>query len=75
VTIKLKRFGRSVKTTKIYHGIGIDSKLKGKWKISGDTLSLQFRQSEEKYLIDQSIEERIFFKSLTSGSFVYGRKE
>lgn len=74
-TIELKRFGRAVIQTKGCTGMGIDSELKGKWKLKGDTLSLRFKHLEEMYLIDQSIEDRIFFKSFTSGRFVYGRKE
>jgi len=74
-TIKLKRFGKAVKTTKGYHGMILDSEFKGKWKLAGDTLSLRFRHPEEIYLIDQSIEDRIFFKSLTSGRLIYRRKE
>lgn len=74
-TIKLKRFGKAVKMTKGYHGMVLDSEIKGKWKLNGDTLGFQFRHLEEMYLIDQSIEDRIFLKSLTSGGVIYRRKE
>ena len=74
-TLKLKRFGRAVETTKGFHGTVLDSKFKGKWKLNGDTLSLQFGDLVQKYLIDQSIEERIFINSLSSNLIIYRRKE
>lgn len=73
-TIKLKRFGRAIKETKSYHGVGFDSKYRARWKLDSDTLKLQFKKSEEKYFIDQSIEYRLFLNSAV-GNTIYGRKE
>ena len=75
-TLNLKRFGRAVETTKGFHGMVLDSKIKGKWKHNGDTLTLrvQFGDLVQLYLIDQSIEERIFLKSMNSNKIIYGRE-
>lgn len=74
-TLKLRRCGKAVKTTKGFHGRILDSKFKGNWKINRDTLCVQFNQFEELYHIDQSVEDRIFLISLTSNKVIYGRKD
>ena len=74
-TLNLKRFGRAVETTKGFHGMVLDSKTKGKWKLNGDTLILQFENLVQMYLIDQSIQERMFLNSLSSNMVIYGRTD
>lgn len=74
-TLKLKKFGRAVETTQGFHGNVLDSKFKGKWKLNGDTLNLQFGNKVEIYFIDQSIQYRIFLNSLNSSQLIYRRKE
>ena len=73
-TLNLKRIGRAVETTKGFHGMVLDSKFKGKWKLNGDTLRVQFGDLVQLYLMDQSIEERIFLKSMNSNKIIYGRE-
>ena len=73
-TLNLKRFGRAVEATKGFHGVVLDSKFKGKWKLNGDTLRVQLGDLVQLYLIDQTIEERIFLKSMNSNKIIYGRE-
>lgn len=72
-TLNLRRCGRAVLTTQGFHGMAFDSKYKGRWTIHGDTLCISFKRNEEVYLIDRSIEERIFLNSITSNGIIYGR--
>jgi hypothetical protein len=72
--LKLKRFGRAVETTRGFNGMFIDSKFKGKWKMNGDTLRVQLGNLTQIYLIDQSIEERLFLNLMHSNNVIYGRE-
>ena len=74
-TLNLKRFGRAVETTEAFHGRDLDFKIKGKWKLNGDTLSVQLGNQVQMYFIDQSIEKRIFLKSMNSNKVIYWRED
>lgn len=73
-TLKLKRLGRSTEITKAYHGMNIDSKFKGKWHIEVDTLIINYKGYEERYLIDRSIDEKLFLNSMAKDRIIYSKK-
>ena len=64
-TIKLRRFGRVIQTTEAYHGMGLNSKYRGVWKMENDTLTISLPTYEEKYLVVSS-KLGVSLKSLTS---------
>lgn len=75
VQLNLKRFGKAVERTTGYQGVVAVSKFQGKWDLSGDTLRVQFGDVNQFYLVDQSIEERLFLKSMLTDTFVYGKAD
>lgn len=74
-TLHLKRFGRMVEITKAYHGLGMDSKDRGIWKLEKDTLSIRMGASVTQYLVIADT-TGVSLKSLTSNIILFmSRKE
>lgn len=62
-TLRLIRFGRAVETNEAYHGMGLDSKHVGSWKLANDTLTIIFPNGPQTYRVVHN-NERVLLKAL-----------
>jgi hypothetical protein len=73
--IMLKRFGSVRKTYNNYYVGGLDSDHKGRWKMDGDTLTIQLQKVAEQYLVEQLDDGGIILKSLSEDNAMFGKQE
>jgi len=62
-TLRIMRFSRAVETIKAYHGMGLDSKSVGSWKLEKDTLTIKFPNNTQIYRVLYN-DERVLLTAL-----------